>query len=449
MALDLFGPTVGAGGVTVRPSETRAFTAIDTFFRDCSSPDLDDGTEFSAAWFNEVTATLRALARANGQTAGSVDIVTQDNADDSILVRAAQHLIQRGLVSYGEDASVTANQITAALTPTPAEYKKGMRFYIKAANINTGAATANISGLGVLPIVRRDGSALLYGDIVAGGIDCYIFDGTKLQLPSARGRPQLVSNYDLYVNGAIGNDANDGISNVAGHALATIQQAINIAFSYAPSQFAITIHIADGTYAPFQTPGYAGPNIIVVGNTGNPSAVVVQNPAGTSHCVTVTGPNTMSVSFVKVVNLGTAAAGGFVVTGSGATLNTSNTVSGTISTGAVFEAYGAANLNINGAHNFAGNCSEALWGMLDGIISVATGINLTVSTPITCGLAFAYAAMGGKITFGPPNATIVNPGNVTGKRYQADNYGLINTNGGGASYLPGTIAGSASNGLYL
>lgn len=38
---------------------------------------------------------------------------------------------------------------------------------------------------------------------------------------------------------------------------------------------------------------------------------------------------------------------------------------------------------------------------------------------------------------------------VTAKRYEADNYGLISTNGGGANYFPGNVAGTAVTGLYV
>jgi hypothetical protein len=42
--------------------------------------------------------------------------------------------------------------------------------------------------------------------------------------------------------------------------------------------------------------------------------------------------------------------------------------------------------------------------------------------------------------------TFTNGGTVTGTRYRAENNGAIFTNGGGASYLPGSIAGTTSAG---
>jgi hypothetical protein len=56
----------------------------------------------------------------------------------------------------------------------------------------------------------------------------------------------LTANKDLYVNAATGNDADDGTAPDPAHALRTLQRAVNIPFSYAPSQYFITIHAAAG-----------------------------------------------------------------------------------------------------------------------------------------------------------------------------------------------------------
>src|SRR6185437_15626865 len=104
MSTDLLGPASATGSVTARPTESRTFGAIDTFFKDCSSPDLDDGTEIQAAWLNQTLALLRAVARGNGLTAGSADVVPQDNTNDSIILNAIQQLIQRGQTVFAQDS---------------------------------------------------------------------------------------------------------------------------------------------------------------------------------------------------------------------------------------------------------------------------------------------------------------------------------------------------------
>lgn len=446
MALDLFGPTVGAGGVTVRPSETRAFTSTDTFFRDCSSPDLDDGTEFDAAWFNEVTATLRAFARGNGQTAGSADVVTQDNADDNILLKAMQHLIQRGQPLYGEDTSSTVNIITAAVSPAPAEYKKGMTVNIKIANANTGKTQINLNGLGLVSVKRPDGTDPLDSDLPAGAVPSLRYDGTNFQIIGADARPRLKRNTTIYVRTADGNDANDGTANDAAHALATLQAAYNLAWSYSPSQYTITIQLADGTYVGAATPFYAGPNVVVNGNNVSPSNVIVEGGTGTA--ILVQGPNTQTVSNLKVQATGGSGGQRYgIAATAGAAVTTSNTVSGACAN-PVFTAIGGS--IVCGNHTFAGNCESFWYATRGGYISLNSGFTYTISTAITVSTATAQVANTGSIQNSLPAPNFANPSNVTGKRYQAVSNGTIDTQGSGASYFPGSVAGTTnSGGQYL
>jgi hypothetical protein len=263
-------------------------------------------------------------------------------------------------------------------------------------------------------------------------------------LASAFGRVALARNVDLYVNGGVGNDANDGTANISGKAVATLQKAMDIAFSYPPSQYAITIHIADGTYAPFATPSYGGPNIIVDGNSSTPANVLISTSAAT-HCVAVSGPNTLTCKNLTVANSNAGGFCGFVAS-NGATLSTQNTRSNIISSGSVFEAYGAgANLNVNGNHFFNGGAPNWFWGMLGGLVSIATGITLNAASGIGTTVT-ANASMGGKISLGPPNASFGGSALTVGSRYSVTSNGVINVNGGGANVFPGTTAGAASSG---
>lgn len=440
---DILGPADAPNFTTSRPADDRAIGATDTWFKDCSSPTANDGTKVKSSWLNSAMGNWRSFVRMNGLTAGSVKIVTEDNADD-MMVRAVQHLVQRGQPIYGVDTG-SVNSLVVALTPALAEYKAGLRVLIKAANTNSGATVLNINSLGAKNVLRRDGSILKDSDIVAGAILEYCFDGVNFQLASAFGRVALTRNTDLYVNAAVGNDANDGTANISGKALATVQQAINIAFGYPPSQFTITVHVADGTYGPVATPQYAGPNIVIDGNATTPANVLISNPSGPAHCIAVSGPNTLTCKNFKVANAGTSSAGGFVAAGSGATLNTINTRSGVISTGAVFEAYGGASVNINGNHAFDGSAAEWFWAAFNGVLSIATGIVLTAAASIGTS-ATALAQQGGIITLGPPNASFAGSPLTAGARYSITTNGLINVNGGGANVFPGASAGTVTTG---
>lgn len=177
--IDLFGPTQLYGGVTARPSDPRAPTTTDTFFKDCSSPEADDGTQLLAAWFNQVLANMRSVARANGLTGGGADIVVQDNASDTSLLNAISHLIQRGQYVYGTDAG-TADAFVVTLSPAPPEYKDGMQFLVKKANSTnaTTTPTINVNGLGAKTIVNREGAAVDAGGFLAGGYYTFSYDAT-------------------------------------------------------------------------------------------------------------------------------------------------------------------------------------------------------------------------------------------------------------------------------
>jgi hypothetical protein len=281
-------------------------------------------------------------------------------------------------------------------------------------------------------------------DVLSGAAQEYIYDNTNFQLMSAHGRAVLVRNTDLYVNGGVGNDANDGTANTSGKAVATIQKAIDIAFSYPPSQYTITIHVADGTYAPFRTPIYNGPNIIVDGNATTPANVIVYNPSGFVHCALVEGPNTLTCKNFTVQNAGASGSAGFIAVSSGSNLYTYNTRSNDV-VGAVFEAYGGANVRILGNHTFIGNAGFWFWGMLGGFLSLGTGITFTVGPGISTNTT-AVATMGGKVACEPPNGVYTGSALVSGGRYSANMGGLINTNGGGGGVFPGTVAGSTATG---
>jgi hypothetical protein len=74
------------------------------------------------------------------------------------------------------------------------------------------------------------------------------------------------------------------------------------------------------------------------------------------------------------------------------------------------------------------------------------GATITLTGTPNFSNAFAQATDCGVIRLGP--TTFV--GGATGKRYNATTNGVINTNGAGATYLPGNAVGTATTGgLYV
>jgi hypothetical protein len=229
-----------------------------------------------------------------------------------------------------------------------------------------------------------------------------------------------------------------------------LQAAADLGAKYGPGAYTVTVHIADyANYAPAESARRAAADMVWIGNAVTPSNVEVKASGVNQHCFSVRGPNTWTVKNLKASNSDGVGGGGcFVASGSGATINTENTVSGAVASGSVWEAYGGASCNVNGNHVFAGNFTLGLWAMLNGILQIAKSVVFNFSTPVACS-TFAQASMGGALSFNPPNATFVNSGNLSGKKYNSVSNGIINVNGAGTSYLPGSVAGTSPTGVYI
>lgn len=399
---------------------------------------------------NPSTGTMGSIPPAQSVEYPQREIVNfiADNAlappDDADLHQLSKG-IQSGLVNFAVDTGVV-NQMSVVLTPALTGYYRGLRIYIMAAVNNTGATLLSASGLPFKPVVRRDGSDLKANDITAGSIQLYVYDGINFQLFGAGmsgGAGLLTQNLHIWVNYAIGNDANDGTANDAAHALKNLQAAINLAYIYPPSQYTITIHVADSlNYQGFYTPYWSGPNISIIGNVANPQNVLVTGQ--NTHACAVSGVNTVTIQGITVATtINAAGPGGGFISANGATLNVLNCRSNYV-TGAVFEAY-QANIAI-GVHTFNGNCNEMYWSFLNGLIQWIDGTTQTIAQAITVGTATCLALQGGAVSVPPSRFTVVNPGLVTGKKYQASMNGTIGTSGGGINFFPGTVAGSIDSG---
>lgn len=87
-------------------------------------------------------------------------------------------------VTYSADTGAANAYIATPSIPITA-YNAGLRIVLQAANANTGAATVDVSGLGVKQIVRSDGTPLEAGDIDAGQVLDLTYDGTDFRLAMA------------------------------------------------------------------------------------------------------------------------------------------------------------------------------------------------------------------------------------------------------------------------
>lgn len=76
----------------------------------------------------------------------------------------------------------TANTYTLTLNAGYTAYFQGMYFAAEVNLSNTGATTINVNALGAQSVVNRDGSALSGGELTAGGIYEFRYDGVNFQL---------------------------------------------------------------------------------------------------------------------------------------------------------------------------------------------------------------------------------------------------------------------------
>jgi len=179
---DILGPASAPHAVTMRPADGRVFSVSDSWFKDCTSPDADDGTDLQSGFLNGVLGALRSLWRVNGKRADGVTPVNPEvGTDDGGLAKAIQQLIQRGQPSYGIDTGA-ANSLVVSMTPALVEYKAGVRLRIKVNVTNTGPTVIDVNGLGEREIRHPNGSALAANDLYAGGIAILDDDGDRFQL---------------------------------------------------------------------------------------------------------------------------------------------------------------------------------------------------------------------------------------------------------------------------
>jgi hypothetical protein len=435
---DILGPASAVNAVTVRPGDDRTFTALDSWFKDCSAPDVNDGTKLRAAFFNGVLAQMRGAMRGNGLTVGGAQIVPDNNADDFMFLKAIQHLIQRGQVVAATDTG-TANHLSVALSPTPPEYKFGMTIRVKVAFANSGAADITVSGLGTVAIKRTNLTALAPGELGPGMIAELVFDGSVFQLVGTQPNI-LVAPRTYYVNAGSGNDGNDGLT--AGTAFATIQRALTAAGQYNQNGFTVTIAIAAGNYS-----AAGGVSCGAINGTG---AIILQCAAG----VSITAP---SGSAIKVFGRNYVLLGnptitapvaipgdpGFGIWSVGGAIGVADCTFGACAGGHMAASAGAANtidgpITINGpapVHMVADANSSIL-------LNLITPPALTLVGTPNFSSAFAVSERVSVIEGHYSSIT----GAATGVRYNAMSNSIVDAYGAGATAYPGNVLGVTSTG---
>jgi hypothetical protein len=253
----------------------------------------------------------------------------------------------------------------------------------------------------------------------------------------------LVAPTTFYVNGASGNDANDGLT--AGTAFATMQGAVDkIAASYIALQ-TVTISVANGSYAGFEIKSSLIASWSFIGNQASPQSVILQEAVGARRCavfyscaVTMRG-FTFSGIRESVIFSGCSSSGLYV----------SNRFLGGSGAGMIV-AYEGSAVSIEGTVTVAGGGCPVVSSNRGSSINLGNSDGSFLS-PVIFALigtpnfpAFAVAAQSGTIS---TNSTLFSfSGSATGQRYSAYQNGTIQTGGSGANLFPGSTAGATSTG---
>ena len=137
-----------------------------------TTPSVDAG--YTALYVVTLAYGATSISAGNISTVSTAPFLTPK-------LPALPGVIQAQAGNYAADSG-TANAYVATLSPAPAALTAGLTVRLKIANANTGASTLNVNGLGVVSIKRADGSAVQAGDMQAGEVAQFVYDGTNFQL---------------------------------------------------------------------------------------------------------------------------------------------------------------------------------------------------------------------------------------------------------------------------
>ncbi len=385
------------------------------------------------------------------RSSNSNNAVSWNSGTKNVICVANADLVKFGLNCEIPTAAGTAQALTLAYNPSLTDLLDGQIFEFKvSASTNTGInPTLNIDSTGAKTIVDRDGGAIYPGHLIASSILLVIYESTgdRFRIVGMAGswRKRLTGNMNFYVNGSSGSDTTGTGLDTGASAWATLQKAITyIQQNVDLNGFVATVNVANGTY----TGGvYAAGPVVGMGLTGSGRIRLLGDTTTPANVII----SVTSADCVKAERGAFIAIAGFEF----------RTTTG----GRCLVANDQATILIDGACRFGACAFEHAYAYNYGLILIAANytvsgsaishwlamggrivcVNLTVTTSGTPAFSGAWAWCGEHGSIICYGITFSGTG-ATGTRYTVYQNSLINTNGGGASYLPGSVGGSAATG---
>lgn len=259
-------------------------------------------------------------------------------------------------------------------------------------------------------------------------------------------RERLTANRTYYVR-TDGNDSNTGLVDSAAGAFLTLQAAANAAMALDFNGYTVTLKVGAGTYTagiiltnarPDPGAGGGSPKLVVEGDTSTPANVLLNLTSAT--CLWA---DESSVEF-KGFKLQTTTSGYGIYATNHAVVEFSAIEFGACAQ-AHIQAYAGSRVRATGNYSISGSSVFHWLAQLAGIIEVG---NRTVTITGTPAFSWAFTLVN-NVASVICHAMTFN-GSATGARYDIASNGVVNTAGGGATYLPGNAAGTtATGGQYV
>jgi hypothetical protein len=273
---------------------------------------------------------------------------------------------------------------------------------------------------------------------LALGVSGYALKSDGTDVVWAPSREVLTANRTYYVR-TDGSDTNSGLANTSGGAFLTIAKALQVASALDGSIYNVQITVGSGAWTvPVVLPQFVGSGQwTLMGDTATPSNVVIST--GTAGaCIRANAIN--SVWRVRGLKLQCGTGRNGIEVGGGSSLQYGEIDFGACGTAHLY-AYSGSTLTAIQSTTISG--SALIHWFISGS-SKLTDAGWTITLTGTPAFANAFIQTDSASVCAVNNNTFV--GSATGVRYSVTTNAVVGVNGGGASYLPGSIAGSVSTG---
>ncbi len=238
-----------------------------------------------------------------------------------------------------------------------------------------------------------------------------------------------------------GSDANDGLSDSAAGAFRTVQRAVDVAAGLYCGPFAVTVRIGAGSFA-------EGARLFVPGNgnlrlTLEGAGASATTISGTIYGVQVSGPCDLTLRDLRIAGASVTLWARY-----GARVNLRGTVELGTGTARLIGADNAAYVEVLSCILRIGVTSSSylLFVTAGGHVYLGSGVSVVTTAPVTFS-ATVYSGLNGITQIVGSQVTWNEAaGAIQGTRYVATGNGVINTVGAGPSFIPGTIAGTLTEG---